>query len=101
LLSGMSDMTWVILGGALVTYVTRFGGHAVLSRFKHIPPRVAAGLNAVPAAVLTTLFAPVALIGGWKESLTLAVVLVVGLRFNVIAMLATSVVVIAFLRHLF
>ena len=56
----MSTTLWIILAGAVVTYLTRVGGHLVLSRFEHIHPRVEAGLNAVPAAVLTTLVAPAA-----------------------------------------
>ena len=51
----MSSTIWIILAGAAMTYLTRIGGHLVLSRFEHIHPRVEAGLNAVPAAVLTTL----------------------------------------------
>jgi uncharacterized membrane protein len=39
----------------VLTYLARVGGHLVLSRFERIHPRVEAGLNAVPAAVLTTL----------------------------------------------
>ena len=56
--------------GAVVTYLTRVGGHLVMSRFEHIHPRVEAGLNAVPAAVLTTLVAPAACSAGrpnWRR----------------------------------
>ena len=56
-----------------MTYLTRIGGHLVLSRFEHIHPRVEAGLNAVPAAVLTTLVAPAAMDGGPIELTALAV----------------------------
>ncbi|MFZ1680343.1 MAG: AzlD domain-containing protein, partial [Rhizobiaceae bacterium] len=56
----MSDILLIILAGAVLTYLTRFAGHAVLSRFRTIHPRVDAALNAVPAAVLTTLVAPAA-----------------------------------------
>ena len=47
----------IIAAGAIATYLTRIGGHLVISRFERIHPRVEAGLNAVPAAVLTTLVA--------------------------------------------
>ena len=50
----MSATFWIIIGGAIVTYLTRIGGHLILTRFDHIHPRVQAGLDAVPAAVLTT-----------------------------------------------
>ncbi|EKF43382.1 AzlD family protein [Nitratireductor indicus] len=63
----MSTTIWIILAGGLLTYLTRIGGHIVLSRFERIHPRVEAGLNAVPAAVLTTLVAPAAMNGGPAE----------------------------------
>ena len=69
----MSTTVWIILAGAVMTYLTRVGGHLVLSRFEHIHPRVEAGLNAVPAAVLTTLVAPEAMQGGPVELTALAV----------------------------
>ncbi|MBO6538523.1 MAG: AzlD domain-containing protein [Rhizobiaceae bacterium] len=69
----MSTTVWIILAGALVTYLTRIGGDLVLSRFERIHPRVEAALNAVPAAVLTTLVAPVATTGGIAETAALLV----------------------------
>ncbi|GAB5506942.1 MAG: AzlD family protein [Rhizobiaceae bacterium] len=69
----MSTTVWIILAGALVTYLTRIGGDLVLSRFERIHPRVEAALNAVPAAVLTTLVAPVATTGGVAETAALLV----------------------------
>ncbi len=69
----MSTTVWIILAGAVMTYLTRVGGHLVLSRFKTIHPRVEAGLNAVPAAVLTTLVAPAAVSGGPAEIASLIV----------------------------
>lgn len=69
----MSGLVWIILAGAVVTYLSRAGGHLVMSRFERIHPRVEAGLNAVPAAVLTTLVAPAAVHGGPAEIAALAV----------------------------
>ena len=69
----MSQTVWIILAGALATYLTRIGGDLVLSRFQRIHPRVEAALNAVPAAVLTTLVAPVATTGGIAETASLLV----------------------------
>lgn len=69
----MTDTLWIILFGAVVTYLSRVGGHLVLSRFERIHPRVEAGLNAVPAAVLTTLVAPAAMSAGPAELAALAV----------------------------
>jgi Predicted membrane protein len=63
----VSTIFWITLAGAVLTYLTRIGGHLVLSRFERIHPRVEAGLDAVPAAVLTTLVAPAAMEGGPAE----------------------------------
>lgn len=68
----MSTTFWIILGGAVLTYLTRIGGYLVISRFEPLHPRVEAGLNAVPVAVLTTLFAPAAVDGGPMEWTVLA-----------------------------
>lgn len=72
----LSTTTWIILASAFATYLTRIGGHLVLSRFKTIHPRVDAGLNAVPAAVLTTLVAPAAVFTGPAETATIIVAFV-------------------------
>ncbi|MBN9268917.1 MAG: AzlD domain-containing protein, partial [Mesorhizobium sp.] len=53
----MSTIFWITIAAAVATYLTRIGGHLVISRFENIHPRVEAGLNAVQAAVLTTLVA--------------------------------------------
>ncbi len=63
----MNETLVIIVAAAIVTYLTRVGGHLVLSRFDRIHPRVEAGLNAVPAAVLTTLVAPAVLTAGPAE----------------------------------
>lgn len=96
----MSMTVWIILGGALATYLSRIGGHLVLSRFGYIHPRVEAGLNAVPAAVLTTLVAPVATTGGPVEWAALAVAGLVALRGGLSAMFVAGAVVLIVLRNL-
>ncbi|GAA4528975.1 AzlD family protein [Chelativorans composti] len=78
----MSTTFWIILGGAVATYLTRIGGYLVISRFKHLHPRVEAGLNAVPVAVLTTLFAPAVTEGGPVEWVAMAASAAVALRSN-------------------
>ncbi len=81
----MSTTVLVILAGAVLTYLTRVGGDLVLSRFDKIHPRVEAGLNAVPAAVLTTLVAPAVMTGGPVELTALAVAGLVALRGGMMA----------------
>jgi uncharacterized membrane protein len=96
----MSETVLTILAGAFLTYLTRIGGHLVLSRFDRIHPRVEAALNAVPAAVLTTLVAPAALTQGWPETATLAVAALAALRLPLLGMFALGWVVIVALRWL-
>lgn len=96
----MTINLWIILGGALLTYATRAGGHLVLSRFKTIHPRVQAGLDAVPAAVLTTLVAPAAFSGGLPELAALLVAGLVALRGGMISLFLAGAVVLIALRQL-
>ena len=95
----MSVTVWIILAGALVTYLTRIGGHLVLSRFQRIHPRVEAALEAVPAAVLTTLVAPAASMGGPAEWAALAVAGLVALRAGLIPMFLAGAAVLILLRQ--
>ena len=96
----MSTTVWIILAGAVATYLSRIGGHMVLSRFERLHPRVEAGLNAVPAAVLTTLVAPVATTGGVAEWAALAVAGIVALRGSLITMFIAGAIVLIVLRNL-
>jgi uncharacterized membrane protein len=81
----MSDNLWIILAAAIVTYLTRAGGFWVLSRFEHIHPRVEAGLNAVPAAVLTTIVAPQLASGEPAVLAAFLAAAIIGLRFGMTA----------------
>lgn len=96
----MTVNIWIILGGALLTYLTRIGGHVVLSRFERIHPRVEAGLNAVPAAVLTTLVAPAAMNGGPAEATALVVAGLVALRGGMMAIFLSGAAVLIAGRYL-
>lgn len=96
----MSATLWIILAGALVTYATRVGGHLVLSRFEHVHPRVEAGLNAVPAAVLTTLVAPAALGAGPVEWAALVLAGAVSLRGGLLPMFLVGAAVLIIGRYL-
>lgn len=97
---GLSDHVWIILAGALVTYATRFGGHLVISRFKRIPARVNVALNAVPAAVITTLVAPGLVQHGLAEVITLIAAIFLGLRLPMLMMFLIGWVMIVTLRAL-
>lgn len=71
----------LILIAGIATYFTRIGGYVLMSSMKRIPPRIEAALNAVPAAVLTTLVAQPFVYGGWDIKIAMIVALLVGLRF--------------------
>jgi uncharacterized membrane protein len=91
----------IIICGAVVTYLTRIGGHLVLSRFERTHPRVEAALNAVPAAVLTTLVAPEAIQGGPIEWAALIVAGVVAIRGGMLSMFLAGAATLIVLRHFF
>ena len=95
----MSTTLWIILAGAALTYLTRVGGHLVLSRFNRIHPRVEAGLDAVPAAVLTTLVAPAVLSAGPAEIAALFVAGMVALRGGMMSMFLSGAAVLIVLRN--
>ncbi|WP_319531412.1 AzlD family protein [uncultured Cohaesibacter sp.] len=96
----MSSSVVIILCGALVTYLTRIGGHLVLSRFERIHPRVQAGLDAVPAAVLTTLVAPATINGGPNEWIAMGIAILAGFRFSLIYMVAIGTIALVILRQI-
>lgn len=94
----MSSTIWIIFGAAVLTYLTRIGGHLVLSQFSRVHYRVEAGLNAVPAAVLTTLVAPAAFNAGWKEFITLALCTMLAFRIGLIPLCIAGGAMIILLR---
>lgn len=95
-----STTFWIIVAGAVVTYLTRIGGHLLLSRFDRIHPRIEAGLDAVPAAVLTTLVAPAAAQGSPAEWAALAVAGLVAWRGGLTATFVAGAVTLILLRNI-
>jgi uncharacterized membrane protein len=93
-------MIGIIIGGAVMTYLTRIGGHLIVSRFERIHPRVQAGLDAVPAAVLTTLVAPAVVDAGPNEWVAIAIAALLGLRLSLLPVVVLGTVVLVLLRHL-
>ena len=96
----MSTIFWIILAGAVLTFLTRIGGHLVLSRFDRVHPRVEVALNAVPAAVLTTLVAPAIATANWRGVVALVFAGLVSLRFNALTMFLAGAAMIILLRQL-
>ncbi len=95
----MSTIFWITIAAAAATYLTRIGGHLVISRFENIHPRVEAGLNAVPAAVLTTLVAPAMLDAGPAEWAAVIVAALVSLRGGLMSMFLAGAMVLIALRQ--
>lgn len=96
----MTTTVWIILAGAVLTYLTRIGGYLVLSRFERVHPRVEIGLNAVPAAVLTTLVAPAAINGTPAEVIALVVAGLVALRFGSLSVFLSGAAALVAMRYL-
>lgn len=88
----MTDLStvWLILAAATATYLTRIGGYVLITRLRTLPPRLEQALNAVPAAVLTTLWAPAFFTNGWDVRLALITAAVVSLRYPGLVMLAAG-----------
>lgn len=92
---------WLIIAAAVATYSTRIGGYVLINRISSIPPRLEAALNAVPAAVLTTLFAPTFFNGGLDIKLAMLVALAVSLKFPGLITLAPGWAAAMLCRHTF
>ncbi len=86
---------------AALTFATRAGGYLLLSRWERLPPRVEAALNAVPAAVMTTLFAPAIFSGRWMEAGAIGLSILLGLRFGLTITVAGGVAALILARALF
>ncbi|KQS72654.1 hypothetical protein ASG39_02570 [Rhizobium sp. Leaf371] len=88
----------VIILAAIATYLTRIGGAIMMARMERIPPRMEAALNAVPAAVLSTLVAPAIVYGGVDVTIAILAAFLVGLRFSALPMLLAGWAVVMVLR---
>jgi len=94
-------MLLLIAAAAMATYLTRIFGYVLITRLKTIPPRLQAALDAVPAAVLTTLVAPAFFNNGWDVKVALLVAGVVSLRYPGLVMLFAGWAAAMVARHLF
>ena len=94
------DLLYLSVAAAVATYVTRFGGYVLITQLKNIPPRVESALNAVPAAVLTTLVAPAFVYGGMDVAAAMLVAFVIGLRLSTLRMLLVGWIAVIAIRHL-
>ena len=99
-MSSEINLVALIVACAVVTYLTRIGGHLLLARFMPLHHRVEAALEAVPVAVISALIAPAFLLGGSAEALAGAVAIVAGLRLSGTWILLVGVLMLVGLRHL-
>ncbi|MEM8749130.1 MAG: AzlD domain-containing protein [Pseudomonadota bacterium] len=84
---------------AFVTYLTRAGGHVIMSRFGSINHRIEAALDAVPTAVLAALVAPSFLTKGPAEAVALIIAGVVALRYSLTISVLAGLLTVVALRH--
>ena len=96
----MSETVLLITACAVATYITRIGGHLILSRFGSIHHRVEAALDAVPFAVLTALVAPSLVNKGWAEALAIIITIIASTRLSMIVTLVTGLISLVVLRQL-
>lgn len=94
------SLALIILACAVVTYFTRISGYWIIARFKSIPPRLDAALQAVPAAVLATLVFPPALTKGPVEGIAMLIAGFLCLRFSPIVVLILGLGVLVAGRNL-
>jgi uncharacterized membrane protein len=97
-MSPVYDIEALVLACAAATYVTRFGGHMILSRFGRIHHRVSAALDAVPVAVMAALVAPSLAIHGPPATLAIVIAGLAALRAPLIASVVVGMVTIVVLR---
>jgi uncharacterized membrane protein len=86
-----------ILGMALTTYATRVAG-LFLRMTKEPSPRAQAALDAIPAAVLIAVIAPVMLTTGWPETIAAALTALAATRLPLVATVAFGAASVVALR---
>lgn len=88
----------IVLGGALVTWMTRIGGPWLIARVR-LGPAANAALEATPGAVLVALVAPAAL-SRPSDALAAAFVCLIARRVPMVVAVVAGVVAVVALRRL-
>ncbi len=88
----------IVLGGALVTWMTRIGGPWLVARVR-LGPAANAALEATPGAVLVALVTPAAL-SRPSDALAAAFVCLIARRVPMVVAVAAGVVAVVLLRRL-
>ena len=87
-----------IAGMALVTYLNRVSG-LFLVRFVRLEGRTKAALDALPAAILMAVIAPMVLTHGPAETVASAITLITALRLPLLAAVVVGVASVVVLRQ--
>ena len=88
-----------ILVMAAITYATRIAGPLIAQRLV-LRKRARAAFDAIPAAVLVAVIAPMALTTGWRETVATAVTILAATRLPLLATIAVGVAAVVLLRAL-
>ena len=84
---------------AAITYATRIAGPVIAQRLT-LRGRGRAAFDAIPAAVLVAVIAPMALTTGWRESAATAVTILAATRLPLLATIVVGVAAVVLLRTL-
>ncbi len=90
---------WPLLGMAVVTYLTRIVGYALL-RNRTLSPAAQAVLEAVPGCVLISVIAPAFVSDSPANLLALAITLAAAMRFSLLPTVLIGIVATGVLRHM-
>lgn len=91
------DHLMIILGMALVTYLTRIIGYWWIGQ-RPMEPWLSDVLEAVPGAVLVAVIAPAILAQGWAGAIAGAVTIIAAWRLPLLAVVTIAVLVAAIAR---
>lgn len=92
-----AEHLWIILGMAVVTYLTRIVGYFGIGHRK-ISPRLNNVLEAVPGAVLIAVIAPAILNQGLAGAVAGAITILAAWRLPLLAVVAIAVITAAIAR---
>lgn len=97
----MSELMWLVLLFAAATFFTRVVGYVLIARFRALPYRLEAALDAVPTAVIAALAIPAVINGGWPEYVAAGLAVVLSYRLSLDWVLFFGMASLIAMRQLF
>jgi uncharacterized membrane protein len=94
-LDGTTLLAIVVM--AVITYGTRIAGPFIAQRLL-LRGRARAAFDAIPAAVLVAVIAPMALATGWRETAAAAITILAATRLPLLATIVVGVAAVVLLR---